>query len=131
MISSPLHHKEGITLSGLPFWIGLIWIVGSILLYVSKETNNLTTFLLVAIGTIPLLSIKGVRFDFEAKTASKYVDFLLFKWKYQIMNLEKMETIELRLFSENQKMNMLSISTTVRTRVYELYLTESGKTRLL
>ena len=133
MISNQLDYKEGITFSGLPFWVGLSLIIFSTFIFITNETtiSRVLSISCASIGFLSLLSIRGILFNFETKKALKYVNFLVFKLKYMNMDLQNMQTIELRLFSENQGMNMLSISTTVRTKVYELYLTENSKKRTL
>ena len=55
----------------------------------------------------------------------------MFKLRHQRIDLQNVQKIELRLFSENQGMNMLSISTTVRTKVYELYLKTNNQKEML
>lgn len=128
-----LVYSEGATFSGISFLLGLITISLAVYnLFHSPNLLSLTFWSLLLIpGIILLLAIQGVRFDFSKKEAHQYLDLLLIKIPYEKINLQPFKAVELRLFSENQTMNMTSISTTVRTRVYELYLKSGDSSQIL
>lgn len=124
---------EGITLSGLPFWLGII-LVGLSFYYLGKASFLVPQILLclaMVLGIILFLSIKGVVIDFENKMARWYLHFLIVKLFYKKTRLSDYKAVELQLFSQSQRMNMKSITTNVRTRVYELYLIANGKPPIL
>lgn len=133
MKNDPFYHKEGATFSGYPFWIGLVLIACSVYnLFQGQGIPLMIMWISIAIlGIIPLLSLRATRFDFKNKMAFRYFDLLLFKLNYERIDLKPFKAIELRLYAENQGMNMLSISTTVRTRVYELHLVGDDQLKTL
>lgn len=126
-------HKEGITFSGAPFWVGLTLILSSVFISVWYDSalSDVVSIVFVGIGILLLLSIKGVEFSFQDKKASRYLSFILFKLKYDTYDLKNLEAIELNLYTDTTRMNMTSITTTVRTRVYELHLKLNEDVRIL
>jgi hypothetical protein len=113
-----ISHK--ITFQGFISTCGLILtIIGIITLFLA----NYFIFSIIAslIGLVLFLSIRGVMIDYKSMRVKAFLDILIFKignWR----NLSEFDTIELKLFTESQTMNMVSISNTYTTTIFEICL---------
>lgn len=129
MKANQLVHREGASFSGLPFWIGLMALISASYGIIVTDGLLLLTVLwipLLVVGIIGLLSIRSLAIDFEKAIATRYFDLLVFKVPFQVLDLSSFDLVELRLYRDIEKMQFKSIETTVRTKVYELHLRETG-----
>lgn len=85
----------------------------------------------VIAGSILFLDIRGVIVDFNQKMIYYYFSLILFRIHFKKVDIEGFENVDLILFSENQTMAVIPHSTTVRTKVYEIRLTNSEKKEVL
>lgn len=123
-------YSEGASFSGVSFWLGLVVIVFSITLMInSADTISFIFSILgIIIGAVLFLSIKGIKFNLDEKKAYRFSNLILTRVTYDVIDLSAFDSVELSLFSEAQTMNMKSITTTVRTKVFEIYM-RSGKAK--
>lgn len=133
MKPNKLQHKEGLSFSGAPFWLGLFSLaLATSVFYLSESTILRIIAGLAGIwGIISLPAIISVEFDLNQRLVKKYYYFILFKYPYETLDLSKIESIELKLYTDTNSHNMLSISTTVRTRVFELYALRKDQKTLI
>lgn len=105
---------------------GFISTCGLILTIIGIITLLLVNYFILSIivsliGLVLFLSIRGVMIDYKSMRVKVFLDILIFKignWH----NLSEFNTMELKLFTESQTMNMVSISNTYTTTIYEVCL---------
>jgi hypothetical protein len=113
-----ISHK--ITFQGFISTFGLILtITGIITLFAASYI--ILSILALFIGLVLFLSIRGVMIDYKSMRIKAFLDILIFKignWR----DLSEFDTIGLRLFTASQTMNMVSISNTYTTTLFEVCL---------
>ena len=111
-----ISHK--VTFQGLISTCGLILtLIGIITLFIANYF--ILSLIATLIGMLLFLSIRGVIIDNKSMRIKAFLDILIFKigtWR----NLSEFDTIELKLFNESQTMNMVSISNTYTTSIFEV-----------
>jgi hypothetical protein len=114
------HFSQGITFEGIVSTCGLIICLVGILGIVALRLV-FPGIAVIITGLVLFVALKGVVIDYDARMVKPYYNFLLFKvgrW-LQLNNYSK---LELRLFTESQTMNMVSISNTYTTKTFNIYL---------
>ncbi|WP_417609131.1 hypothetical protein [Owenweeksia hongkongensis] len=133
--TNQINYSLGATFSGSPFWFGILLSVLVVIAFLNLE-NLFIRYLISAVLVIPaiglLLSIQEIVIDGGNKCLNTFFKFGPLKIKLNQRNLKECDKVILELFTENQTMNMKSISTSVRTRSYDIYAEgETHKTLLV
>lgn len=133
---SPEKISQGPTFKGFISTFGLILLVLGIIVAIFGIFVDVTlapaaiglTFMFV--GTILLLSIRGVLIDHDQKRIKPYFDIFFAKigsWE----PLENYNSIILKYLNESQTMNSRAGSVTFRTKTFEIFLASDNKPKLL
>ncbi|QNR25206.1 hypothetical protein [Croceimicrobium hydrocarbonivorans] len=125
--------KPKITFSGFSFWIGLMLLLLALygLAFSFDPSLKVISGILLVPGIVLCLSIQYTQLNFTEKTAVCYLKLFIFKIKLSKTPLDDCEQVSLRLYRDNQTMQMLSISSQVITREFELYLKDLDGSDLL
>ena len=125
MENNRIHISKGITLQH--FLPGVAIIIYAIAMFFSLNVFIAIPFLYL--GIVILLSVKGVVIDIEKEKLKKYFNFFFFKIKIE-ESFSDYNRVYLSLLRESQTMNYKSISTTVRTKTFEIYLMNDSNRRI-
>ena len=112
--------SQGMTFQGFISTCGLILTIASLI------TLFVGGYLFLAIpclifGIILFVSVRGVLIDYKSMRIKPFLD--IFIWKIgNWYSISKFDNLALKLFSESQTMNMLSISNTFTTRTFDVCL---------
>jgi len=130
-------HSQGATFKGYLSTLGFILIIagGGIFYkaYVSDFFFLLSiaiSSLLIVIGFILFLSIRGVLIDYYNRKIKSYVDCFIFKigsWKTVV----ETDKLMLKYFNESQKMHYKSISSNIQTRTFDIFIKSEDNKELL
>ncbi len=123
--SKQISHSLGATFSGVPFWMGIMFLLVGVYIFfqpVGLVLHYSLTATSAGFGIILILSIHVMVINGATKTAIRYFKFGPLRFELEQTNLQHYDKLTLVLFKENQTMNMRSISTTVRTRSYDIYI---------
>lgn len=133
MKQSKLKYSKGATFSGVLFWIGLAIIaVSTYALFLSESLGyKMALSVSIAIGIFCSLSIKGTIICLDRKTVEHYYELLFTKFIYKTISADDYDFLELRLYSDIESFQKIPQSTTVRTKVYELYLVHQNSRELI
>lgn len=121
--------NQGATLKTHGMALGAIFIASGLYLF---NTSNLT--LLKSVGVFS--AILGllifpwiIQFEIEKTKLilTKRLVIWPLKFKLKTIDLKEAENVMLKLFSQNQRMNNLSQSTSVRTRSYDISINVAGQ----
>lgn len=78
-----------------------------------------------------LFSIQSLEIDSSKKVAIKKLNLLLSSIPLKKAQLNSFDQVYITLYTDNQTMNMASISTTVRSKSYDIYLSNKNHKILL
>ena len=133
MNKNQLEYQMGATFSGTPFWIGLILIASSIIGILSSEylLVKIILALLIPVGVIFLLSFKRAAISLNEKKFEEYYNLIFFRLTEKALSINDYDSAELRLYSDIETFQKIPQSTTVRTKVYEVYLINDSSKDLI
>lgn len=123
--SKQITHSLGATFSGVPFWMGIMFFLLGVYTFfqpIALFLHYSLTAISGGIGIILILSIQVMVIDGDTKTAIRYFMFGPIRFQLDQTKIKHYQELTLVLFKENQTMNMKSITTTVRTRTYDIYI---------
>ena len=124
MNRAELKFSLGATFGGPTFWPGLILIAASLFGFFSSDhyTTRILFALIIPFGVILVLSFKVLVISIEPPSIRTGYNLLLFNWTAKTIDVSQFNTVELRLYSDIETFQKIPQSTTVRTKVYEVYL---------
>lgn len=115
-----IHIKKGVTLDNFFLGIGILIASIAAIIYI----HFFLGLPLLYLGLAILLSVKGVIIDVENRKLKSYFDFFIFKtgnWE----NIATYNKVTLELTNKSQQMNSRGSSTNVKTKTYDIFLTDS------